>query len=202
MAALSACGTVSKVGDAIWPFNDGERSSSERAPEEGRISILTFEQQLAPDSSLAGRAITVPAALKAADWSQPGGVATNAPVMLRHGAPEGIAVWLDGEQKAHQAQIDELPRWATVAGWEARRVEDDDALPVAAIDVTLDAPELGGLVMVDTPGVGGVVAAHREIALEALARADALVFVLQSASPASRQEPPLYYAPPWHPRVE
>jgi outer membrane protein assembly factor BamB len=80
-AALSACGTVGRVGDAIWPFNDGGEESP-GAPEEGRISILTFEQQLAPDASLQSRSIVVPAASPPGDWSQPGGNAANAPISV------------------------------------------------------------------------------------------------------------------------
>jgi outer membrane protein assembly factor BamB len=47
--------------------------------EEGRISILVFEQKLAPDTSLAGRTPSVPDPINIADWTQPGGGADNAP---------------------------------------------------------------------------------------------------------------------------
>ena len=47
--------------------------------EEGRISILAFEQTLVPDTKLAGRTPSVPAAVDAKDWSQPGGPSSNAP---------------------------------------------------------------------------------------------------------------------------
>ncbi len=77
-AALSACSTVSRIGDAINPFNDND-APSQTAPQDGRISILAFEQQLAQDPSLAGRAIIAPTPVAFADWSQPGGTADNSP---------------------------------------------------------------------------------------------------------------------------
>jgi outer membrane protein assembly factor BamB len=78
-AALSACSTVSRIGGALNPFDGGSEAPQQTAPEDGRQSILTFEQQLTPDPTLASRAITVPAAVTVSDWSQPGGTADNSP---------------------------------------------------------------------------------------------------------------------------
>lgn len=77
-AALSACSTVGRVAGAINPFDGGD-APAQTAPEDGRISILAFEQQLTPDPTLATRTITVPAAVTLAAWSQPGGTADNSP---------------------------------------------------------------------------------------------------------------------------
>jgi outer membrane protein assembly factor BamB len=77
-AALSACSTVGRIGDAINPFDGGD-APQQTAPQDGRISILAFEQQLAPDPALAGRTITLPASVTLTDWSQPGGTADNSP---------------------------------------------------------------------------------------------------------------------------
>lgn len=77
-AALSACSTVSRIGSAINPFDGGD-PPPQTAPQDGRQSILAFEQQLAPDPSLASQAITVPASVSVSDWSQPGGTADNSP---------------------------------------------------------------------------------------------------------------------------
>lgn len=76
-AALSACSTVSRIGDAINVFDDD--TPSQTAPQDGRISILAFEQQLTPDPTLATRTIAVPAAVTLTSWSQPGGTADNSP---------------------------------------------------------------------------------------------------------------------------
>lgn len=77
-AALSACSTVSRVGDAMWPFDGGE-PAQETAPEDGRVSILAFEQQLTPDPALATHTIAVPPTVQVTEWSQPGGTADNSP---------------------------------------------------------------------------------------------------------------------------
>lgn len=80
-AALSACSTASRVGDTLWPFG-GDDAPSQTAPEDGRVSILTFEQQLTPDPALTGRTPLVPAPFMNSEWSQPGGTADNSPVAL------------------------------------------------------------------------------------------------------------------------
>lgn len=77
-AALSACSTVQRIGDAVNPFNDGN-APTQTAPQDGRVSILTFEQQLAADPALASRRPQVQAPTALAEWSQPGGTADNSP---------------------------------------------------------------------------------------------------------------------------
>jgi hypothetical protein len=77
-AALSACSTVSRIGEAINPF-DNDDAPQQTVPQDGRQSILSSEQDLAPDATLATRAITVPAAVTVTEWTQPGGTADNSP---------------------------------------------------------------------------------------------------------------------------
>jgi len=76
--ALSACSTVGRIGDAINPF-DGGNNEQPATPEDGRVSILAFEQTLTPDPALAARPITLPPMTAVVDWSQPGGTADNSP---------------------------------------------------------------------------------------------------------------------------
>lgn len=92
-ASLSACSTVANVGSAIWPF-DGGPSKAPDDTKDGRISILTFEQQLEAEPGLAGT-LTLPAAQALPDWSQPGGGATNAPGAIE-GAVEPKIAWRRG----------------------------------------------------------------------------------------------------------
>lgn len=77
-AALSACSTISRIGGALNPFDGGD-APAQTAPEDGRVSILAFEQQLTPDPALAARTISPPIAVPMSDWSQPGGTADNSP---------------------------------------------------------------------------------------------------------------------------
>lgn len=76
--ALSACSTVERVGSALNPFDGGD-APRETAPQDGRVSILAFEQDLTPDAALQSRTIIVPPAVDLVDWSQPGGTADNTP---------------------------------------------------------------------------------------------------------------------------
>lgn len=75
--ALSACSTVQRIGEAINPFDSD--APTQTAPQDGRVSILAFEQQLTPDPNLASRPITLPAPVTITEWSQPGGTADNSP---------------------------------------------------------------------------------------------------------------------------
>jgi len=77
-AALSACSTVSRVGSALNPFDGGDEPT-QTAPQDGRVSILTFEQQLTPDPQLASRRPQPTPASAVVDWPQPGGAADNSP---------------------------------------------------------------------------------------------------------------------------
>lgn len=78
VTALSACSTVSRIGGALNPFDGGD-APVQTAPQDGRQSILSAEQDLTPDPAFAARTITVPPAVSVTDWSQPGGTADNSP---------------------------------------------------------------------------------------------------------------------------
>ncbi len=79
VTALSACSTVSRIGGALNPFDGADAPPVQTAPQDGRQSILSAEQDLTPDPTFAARAITVPPAVPVTDWSQPGGTADNSP---------------------------------------------------------------------------------------------------------------------------
>lgn len=77
-AALSACSTVSRVGEALNPF-DGDDAPAQTAPADGRVSILASVQELTPDPALAGQPIAAPPTVQTVEWSQPGGTPDNSP---------------------------------------------------------------------------------------------------------------------------
>ncbi len=80
VAALSACSSVGRVASAVNPFDGGDRAAaSPSVPQDGRISILTFEQDLAPSPELSGHAIVPPAPITLNSWNNPGGTADNSP---------------------------------------------------------------------------------------------------------------------------
>lgn len=78
VTALSACSTVSRIGGALNPF-DGADAPTQTAPQDGRQSILSAEEDLTPNAEFAARTITVPPAVSVTDWTQPGGTADNSP---------------------------------------------------------------------------------------------------------------------------
>jgi len=82
--------------------------------------------------------------------------------------------WLPGS--ADPITIDNLADWATGAQ-QARRIE-----------VTHPAPLLRYVSLLDTPGVGGLDPAHTAVALAAVERATALLFVADASAPLSRPE--------------
>ncbi|MGH7028305.1 PQQ-binding-like beta-propeller repeat protein [Brevundimonas sp.] len=86
---VASCGTVRNV----LPFGLGApKEDVAKATEGQRISILEFEQQLAPSAALSGRDFFLPGPQAATAWTQPGGNAENA---VEHviAAPEFTVAW-------------------------------------------------------------------------------------------------------------
>lgn len=98
-------------------------------------------------------------------------LAPDATVYEQRFTREDFGVYLSAEQQ---------PRFAARHDAEAQ---------VLAVSVELPAPLLrGGLQLIDTPGVGGRWATHRQAALAGLARADALLFTIAPGEPVSVSE--------------
>lgn len=72
---VASCGTVRNALPFGW---GGSQEPVATATEGQRISILEFEQQLAPSAALSGRDFFLPGPQAATAWSQPGGNAENA----------------------------------------------------------------------------------------------------------------------------
>jgi outer membrane protein assembly factor BamB len=86
---VASCGSVRKV----LPFGLGGRDAPQATASEGqRVSVLEFEQQLAPSAALSGRDFFLPGPQPATAWTQPGGNAENA---VEHvvAAPEFAVAW-------------------------------------------------------------------------------------------------------------
>lgn len=108
---------------------------------------------------------------------------TDTYVVVRHGAEPHALVHLQHPAEARTVTVEEARRWMTADA------DDTDRARVQAVEVLLDHPLLGaGLAFVDTPGVGGLEAAHGRITLSTLARADALLFVADPSAPLSEPE--------------
>lgn len=89
---VASCGTVRRA----LPFGLGGDDAPRATATEGqRISVLEFEQQLAPSAALAGRDFFIPGPQAATAWTQPGGTAENA---VEHviGAADFSVAWRRG----------------------------------------------------------------------------------------------------------
>ncbi len=105
-AALSGCSTVAKV----VPFMGDDKPVTETAPTDGRISILSFEQKLEADSTLAGRTPFVPTPADVDAWPQPGGPADNAPAHMTVAGDFSIVAHRDvGAGSSSNARISSPP---------------------------------------------------------------------------------------------
>ena len=106
-------------------------------------------------------------------------VATACWVELRHGErDEAVALIADTRSPAEPVHRD-----ISVLEMERYVALDQITDPVVGVRVRLPSPALEGMVLVDTPGVGGLHAGHSRITLSALGRADALLFVCDSSQP-------------------
>ena len=82
-----------------------------------------------------------------------------------------------------EADLAELGRWAS------EQSNPGNARRVAYVQVLLSHPLLdAGLVLLDTPGLGGLLGAHGTMTLNALDESTALVLVLSAAAPATADE--------------
>ncbi len=112
-------------------------------------------------------------------------VATNVHLSLAYG-PADAATVVDAEHpQGRPIDVAELPGYAALDP-ETGLPQRPDVLAVAA---AVPAPLLQeGITLVDTPGVGGLVAGHADVTLATLSRADALLFVVSGASELTASE--------------
>ncbi|WP_067499849.1 dynamin family protein [Actinoplanes sp. TFC3] len=75
-----------------------------------------------------------------------------------------------------------------LAGWATGRDIPGGARGPRRIEITHPAPLLQYLILIDTPGVGGLDPAHTAVALDAVDKATALLFVADASAPLSQPE--------------
>ena len=88
-ATMASCGTVRRN----LPFGLGGKDAPKATASAGdRISVLEFEQQLAPSAALSGRDYFLPGPQAVTSWTQPGGTAEN---LVEHviAAPNFQVAW-------------------------------------------------------------------------------------------------------------
>ncbi|MGH9138747.1 MAG: dynamin family protein, partial [Acidimicrobiales bacterium] len=117
-------------------------------------------------------------------------IATAVPTVLRWSETWSAAVFTDAdsadadaEELRREIPLDEAQRFVSEVG------NADNAERVRSVDIGLPSPLLReGLVIVDTPGVGGLASAHAVVTLNALPMADAVLFVSDASQEYSAPE--------------
>src|SRR5688500_2705043 len=117
-------------------------------------------------------------------------VATAVPTVLRWGETWEGAVYLAPEtidQDLHELRtvvpVDQIAAYVTEAA------NPENIKQVRSVELGIPSPLLqGGLVLVDTPGVGGLAGLHAAITLNALPMADAVLFVSDASQEYSLPE--------------
>jgi hypothetical protein len=106
--------------------------------------------------------------------------ATAVPTFVRHGDKPSAELWRDGDARE------------TIELADVRRhvVESGDGEPrIGGVEVRIPRALLAsGLVLVDTPGIGGLGSAHSAASLAAISLADAVLFVTSAAQELTRSE--------------
>jgi hypothetical protein len=119
-------------------------------------------------------------------------VATSAYLLFQHGPRLQVRAQVPGAADLVPIPVDGLPDWASGLGrtgpGRGGQASLGDQPPARMIEVTHPAPLLTNLVLIDTPGVGGLAAAPGEVALAAVREAAALLFVLDASAPLSQPE--------------
>lgn len=116
-------------------------------------------------------------------------IATAVPTLIRHGEEKKAAALTtpaeepDADPTHTAIQFEEVPAYATELG------VGDPSVSVKGVEIELPRKLLAnGLVLVDTPGVGGLGSAHATAALGALSVADAALFVSDASQEFTRAE--------------
>ncbi|MFF4835972.1 dynamin family protein [Streptomyces sp. NPDC001315] len=112
-------------------------------------------------------------------------VATGVHLVVRHAEEPQATAFLEGDPRGHPIPVASIGEYAALDPVTQEPYRRD----VRHVEVGIPSPLLAsGLVLVDTPGVGGLVSGHARITMATLARADALVFVVNGQSELTASE--------------
>jgi replication fork clamp-binding protein CrfC len=120
-------------------------------------------------------------------------VATALPTYVRHGEQTAAQLVLDTDPPRRQpVPLDQVRRYVVEGAPPQAPAGQPDAGPpakVAGVEILLPRTMLaGGLVLVDTPGLGGLGSAHAAASLAATSMADAVLFVTDASQELTQTE--------------
>jgi GTPase SAR1 family protein len=113
-------------------------------------------------------------------------VATAVPTHVRHGPQPGAVLLLDGDPPRREPiELEDVRRHVS----EGVDRHGEGGPRVAGVEIRLPRNLLStGLVLVDTPGVGGLGSAHGAASLAAISAANAAIFVTDASQELTRSE--------------
>lgn len=141
-------------------------------------SIVVVGETKRGKSSLTNALIGVPG-LSPVDAA----VATSSYLEFVHGAQPAARAYIPGREDPVPLRLDDLRDYGTVLG-----TMPDGIRPPRRLEIFHPAPMLQYATLLDTPGVGGLDSLHAEVALDAVERATALLFVVDASAPFSKPE--------------
>lgn len=110
-------------------------------------------------------------------------VATSAFLEFEHGEQHTVEAFVPGNEVPVPLNPGDIRDWGTTLGQLPGGVR-----PPRRLRIRHGAPLLKYMSILDTPGVGGLDPDHSEVALDAVSRATALLFVVDASSPFSKPE--------------
>ncbi|MGI8415689.1 MAG: dynamin family protein, partial [Nakamurella sp.] len=116
------------------------------------------------------------------------GLATCTYLQFTHGTSPTAVAHFGGGMADITFPTAELPVWAVMNSGTMNSEPDNDLPPPRWIEVAVPAPLLQTVTLVDTPGVGGLMVGHADLAAEAAANATALLFVVDASAPFTKGE--------------
>ncbi|MQA25309.1 MAG: hypothetical protein GEU94_07540 [Micromonosporaceae bacterium] len=152
---------------------DGQRRREQTKP-----AIVVVGETKRGKSSLTNALIGVPN-LSPVDAA----VATSSYLEFTHSAEHGVRAHVPGREDPIPLRLEDIRDWGTVLGRMPEGMR-----PPRRIEIRHSAPLLQYVNLVDTPGVGGLDSLHAEVAMDAVERATALLFVVDASSPFSQPE--------------
>lgn len=110
-------------------------------------------------------------------------VATASYLEFSYSTTHAARAYVPGREDPIPVGLNDLRNWGTVLGHLP-----DGIRPPRRIEISHSAPLLQYLSLTDTPGTGGLDSLHVEVAMDAVERATALLFVVDASAPFSKPE--------------
>jgi hypothetical protein len=167
--ALAAAVGALRAGGRNKAADDLERPAGDR--EHHIPAILVAGEDKRGKSSLVNSLVGLP------DLSPVGvEVTTGCPISMFYSDPPRSAIVRYGASTAESVSLEDAQRLSTIQG------NPQNAENIRAVQIGARSDLLQHLLLVDTPGVGGLNSGHAELTLQTLAFADALLFVIEAGT--------------------